>query len=270
MTRVSAYSGGELTVAMAFGLFIEITLFLLLAFARNTVQIHEKEEPQVKEVPIEVQPVIDDLPILKLGGKRVRAKLPDMWMKKPPIKRYKDVAAPSPMADKTLDKPFDPDKPLARPDETPPPPDAAVAKNVDEKIPENNEQVPEQNVEEEGAADGVKEGTEKDPLKAMVVSQYRMKIISWFNARFKRPTGEIPCDQLKKLRSSIAASVGGDRSVTGYSISRPSGNEIFDARVRATMDAIVSGHQELPPPPPNYPDILGTTISASFSVPSCE
>jgi outer membrane biosynthesis protein TonB len=267
MTRAAAFSQVEVVAAAAFGLIVEIALFVLLAFARNTAHIQAREEPTVKEAPIEVKPVLDETPLLKLGGKRVKTKLPDMWVKKPPIKRYKAVSAPTPKAEQTVDKiPDTKTDPTAKP----PPPDAAIAKEVDESIPETDEKPEEeQNVDEEGAADGVKEGTEADPLKAMAVNLYMSKIVGWFNARFKAPT-EIPCEELKKLKASVSATVGGDRSVTGYTITKPSGNEVFDAKVRQTMDGIVGSHAELPPPPPNYPDILQSTVFPSFSRPRCE
>ena len=266
MTRAGSFSPVEVIAAAAFGVTVEVALFLLLAFARNTAQIHAVEEPVVEETPIEVKPVLDETPLLKLGGKKVKAKLPDMWVKKPPIKRYKAVSAPSPKAEPVVEK-----IPETRPDPTatPPPPDAAVAKEVDETIPEPDEKVEEQNLAEEGASDGVKEGTEADPLKAMAVNLYRAKLSAWFNARFRPPT-DIPCDELKKLKASVSASVTGTRSVAGYSIVKPSGNEVFDAKVRQTMDSIISSGAELPPPPQNYPDILGSTISTGFIVPNCD
>jgi hypothetical protein len=264
MTHTATYSTGELSGAIAFGVVIEIVFFALLAFAQNTATIQSQDEDKPDETPIEVKPVLDELPLLKLGSKKMKAKLPDMWVKKPPIKRYKDVAAPSPDAPKTLDRPTDPDKPLAKLDETPPPPDAAVAKQVDEDIPETDETPKEQNLPEEGAEDGVKEGTETDPLKAFAISQYKMKIAAWFNARFHPPRDEIECEVLRTLRASVVANVGSNRSVTGFSIGKPSGNSAFDGRVQSTMSAIVSGGAQLPPPPPNYPDILETTQFVGF------
>jgi hypothetical protein len=193
-----------------------------------------------------------------------------MWTKKPPIKRYEAASAPTPKAEAVKEK--IPDTPLVKPNAEAPPPDAAIAKKVEEVThpeEEKPEKVAEQNLPTEGAEDGVKEGTEKDPLKAFAVSQYRNKISAWFNARFKKPT-EIPCEELKKLRASVSASVGGERTVTGYSITKPSGNEVFDARVKSTLDGIVSSGVELPPPPPNYADILGTSLAVSFHVFSCD
>jgi hypothetical protein len=269
MTTARSFLASEIVLAAGLSVIIESTLCILLATAGGGPRIHAKEEAPPEPEPIAVNPVLDDVPLLKLGSKRQRAKLPDMWVKKPPIKRYEATSAPSPKAAPVPEK--IPDTPLAKPSAEPPPPDAAIAKKV-EALPKTDAGPPKhpQNLAQEGAEDGVKEGTETDPLKAFAVSQYRIKIASWFNARFKRPTGEIPCEELKKLRASVAAAVGGERTVTGYSLVKASGNPVFDARVKATLDGIVSGAAELPPPPPNYPDILGTSISVAFFVPSCD
>ena len=93
------------------------------------------------------------------------------------------------------------------------------------------------------------------------MSQYQQKIRAWFNARFKQPT-EIPCEELKKLRASVSVSVSGERTVSGSSFGRPSGNAVFDERVRSTMDRVRG--EELPPPPPLYPDILGGNVPITF------
>jgi hypothetical protein len=270
MTSLRSFQPFEIVLAAGLAVIIESTFFVLLATASNRAHIQAKENTPPAPIPIQVKPMLDDVPLLKQGGKRVKAKLPDMWVKKPPIvKRYEATSAPTP---KAPEKPAKlPDTPLAKPTATAPPPDAAIAKKVEETPkPEESAKPEEPNVDQEGAADGVKEGTETDPLKAFAVSQYRIKISGWFNARFKRPTGEIPCEDLKKLRASVTATIGSERTVTGYSIVKPSGNALFDARVKATLDSIVSGGSELPPPPPNYADILGTSISVAFFVPSCE
>jgi hypothetical protein len=99
-------------------------------------------------------------------------------------------------------------------------------------------------------------------LKARAVSAYRAKIISWFVSRFHAPT-EIPCEELKKLRASVQVQIGGDRSVGPYTLTKPSGNSVFDAKVRATLDGVRG--EELPPPPPLYPDILSTAELFTFS-----
>jgi hypothetical protein len=51
--------------------------------------------------------------------------------------------------------------------------------------------------------------------------------------------------------------------VTAFSITKPSGNAVFDAKVNSTLAGMVG--QELPPPPPLYPDILGSTVTPRLS-----
>lgn len=246
-------------MAISFAAALEVAFFLLLVLAgQNRAFVQNAEEKERLEIPIKVQPVLDEVPLLKLGGKKkMRAKLPDMWKKNPPVQRFEAKSAPSPMAQKTPEA--IPTTPVAEGDAQAPPPDAEVAKEVDEVLVDAGPDA-EPTAEGEGTPDGVKEGTETDPLKGRAVSLYKMKIMAWFNARFRQP--DIPCEELQKLNAAVVASVGGERTVTGYSVTRPSGNPDFDAKVRSTMDAIVG--QQLPPPPPLYPDILSSTASPVF------
>jgi len=256
------FTGTDWTLAIAFALLMEGGVLALLATSQNKTQIARREEDVVKEVPMAVKPILDDLPLLKLGGKKVKPKLPDMWKKLAPVpvKRFEEKSAPS---EKAQDKPEAiPTSKVAERDAEAPPPDAEIAKEVDQELTDAAPDA-EPKVEGEGAADGVKEGTETDPLKARAVSMYLAKILGWFQIRWRPPVGEIPCEELKKLSTAVAVTVGGDRTVAGYSVSRPSGNAAFDAKVRATMDSVIG--QQLPPPPPLYPDILGATVSPVFS-----
>ena len=142
---------------------------------------------------------------------------------------------------------------MASKDAVPPPPDAAVAKQVDQVINDPGPQSSDTpQAPGEGAPDGIKGGTETDPLKARAVGQYTQLIIAWFNARFRQP--DIECETLKSLSSSVAATLGPDRTVTAFAVIRPSGNDKFDERVSSTMSSIVG--QQIPPPPPLYPDIV--------------
>jgi outer membrane biosynthesis protein TonB len=271
VNAVRSFQASEVVIATGLAVIIEATLAILLVTAQNHTRIKPKEEVVAETEPIEVKPVLDELPLLKLGSKKMRAKLPDMWVKKPPIKRYEAASAPSPKAEAVKEK--IPDTPLVKPSAQPPPPDAAIAKRVEEIVKTPDAGRPKkvaENLPTEGAEDGTKDGTETDPLKAFAVSQYRSKISAWFNARFKKPTGEIPCEELKKLRASVTVNVSGERTVSGYSISKPSGNDVFDGRVKSTLDGIVSSGAELPPPPPNYADILGSTLAVGFHVASCD
>jgi hypothetical protein len=253
----AAFSSGEVALAFALAVAVEMGLFVLIVGAGSNLHIKPQDAPPPEPVPMKVLPVLDDAPLLKLGGK-VKPKLPDMWKKNPPVQRFEEKSAPSPQAEKTPEA--IPTSSVAIKDASAPPPDAEVAKEVDQVLLDAGPDAA-PTVEGEGAADGVKEGTETDPLKARAVSGYRLKLIGWFNARFQQPT-EIPCEELKALRSGVSVSVGPDRTVVGYT-ANPTGNAAFDQKVRATLDAAKG--QELPPPPPLYPDILESQLSFSFS-----
>lgn len=261
---VSSFTEIEVLIAIGGALSLEFFFLVVLIAMANQGAVKTEVDTAPKPIPIQIKPVIDDLPLLKLGGKKkTRMKLPDMWQKNPPVKRYQAASAPSPHAEDNVKK--IPDTPVATRDAEAPPPDAEVAKKVDDLQPDASvpRDAAEPKVEGEGSPDGVKEGTETDPLKARAVSQYRMKILGWFNARFTPPTEGAPCEELKKLRASVVATIGPDRTVTGFSIVRPSGNPVFDAKIQSTMDALRG--QELPPPPPLYPDILNSSVNPTFS-----
>jgi hypothetical protein len=266
MIAAKAFLPSELVLAAGLAIIIESGIFILLVTAANRTHIAVKEEKKAEAEPIEVKPVLDELPLLKLGSKK-RAKLPDMWVKKPPIKRYEATSAPSPLAPEKVDKL--PDTPLTKPSAEAPPPDAAIAKKVDPTIPKTDAGPSKATLQNEGAEDGVKEGTETDPLKAFAVSQYRMKLAAWFRAHFQYPK-DIPCEELKKLRASASVNISGTRTVSGYALAKPSGNATFDGAVKSSLAAIQSNGAELPPPPPNYPDILTSTLPVAFFVPSCD
>jgi TonB C terminal len=260
MAHVSAFSSREIGLAATGAAFVEIGLFVLLAVAGSShTQIHAQAEAAPSEIPIAVQPVLDDAPLLKLGSKHVRYKLPDMWRRPKPVKRYEEKSAPSPLAKKTPDA--IPTAPVATADAAPPPPDAAIAKQVDEQIDAGPQK--QANLNTKGAADGVKNGTETDPLKARAVSLYRLKVIEWFDARFHAPVGQVPCATLKTLNSTATASLSPDGTVTGYSVGRASGNALFDARVRSALDAAKG--QQVPPPPPLYPQIQPAAVGLNFN-----
>src|SRR5690606_5637610 len=153
----------------------------LLIFADASSGLTPELEAELKEVPIAVQPVLDELPILKQGSK-VKPKLPEMWRKPKPQPRYEDKTAASTKAEKTLDKPVE--KELQKSTKEVPPDDKAeLAKKVEEQLKEQPDEKPVKS-NEEGAEDGDKDGTEVDPLKAFVHDQYRKRLTAWFKAGF--------------------------------------------------------------------------------------
>jgi hypothetical protein len=215
-------------------------------------------------VPVKVVPVLDtDAPLLKLGGKRDPAKLPDRWLKPRVKKRVEEQAHVSTKAGKTAEDIPPEDVPMADAGTPPPPPEAEVTKKVDTPVVE---EVPDAgapaNVAQEGHEDGVKEGTETDPLKARAVDLYRDKIRGWFSRRFRVSGSGLPGDEITKFRVAATVTISPDRQVVGFHIV-PSGQPAFDAAARAALEGAQG--DTLPPPPANYPDIVQTQISLTFT-----
>jgi hypothetical protein len=256
----SVFKAREVALAALLAFVVEASILLLWVYAgAGSAHIAPALPEGPKEIPIAVKPVVDETPLLKLGGKK-KAKLPDMWKKQAPVQRFEETSAPSAKASKSPDS--IPSSKLTPLDASAPPPDAETAKQVDQTL---TDAAPDAapTVEGEGTADGVKEGTEADPLKARAVSAYYGKLQGWFNARFRPPSEGAPCAELKKLGASVVVTVNGDRSVGGYSVVKPSGNATFDASVRTMLDG--ARGEQLPPPPPLYPDILGQSLPLRLS-----
>lgn len=257
-----AFLPRELALALILAAAVEAGLFGLFVVAgidKAKVAAHEVQAPE--EMPIAVKPVMDDLPLLKLGSKKVKAKLPDMWTKQAPVRRFEETSAPSEKAEKTVQA--IPTSHVATKDAEAPPPDAAIAKQVDQKLVDAGAPKEEPNLPTEGAADGVKNGTETDPLKARAANLYAAKLIQWFQNRFQRPTG-MPCEVIHALTATAQITVGPDRTITGFTFVKPSGNGDFDERVKTSLQAEVG--QELPPPPPLYPDLKpNSLLTPTFS-----
>jgi hypothetical protein len=258
-----AFLPREFALAAFFAGVVELGLFgLLITAGQNRARVVAHETPPPEEISIAVKPVLDDLPLLKLGSKKVKMRLPDMWTKQAPVQRFEEKSAPSEKAEKTPQA--IPTAPVATADAAAPPPDAAIAKEVDQKV-DAAPPKEEPNLPTEGATDGAKNGTETDPLKARALDLYRAKLLSWFQVRFRPPTN-LACDVVHGLSAGVQITVGADRTVASYAITRPSNNADFDAQAKATLDAAVG--QQLPPPPPLYSGfepVPGAMIPFTFS-----
>src|SRR5205085_9052284 len=74
----------------------------------------------------------------------------------------------------------------------------------------------------------------------------------------------LPCQVVHALSASASISVGADRTITSATMGRASNNADFDARVKTALENFVG--QQLPPPPPLYPDLSpGSSLTPSFS-----
>jgi hypothetical protein len=213
-------------------------------------------------LPVRVTPVLDvDAPLLKLGGERIPQKLPDRAARPVVKPRAEQRAFVSSKAGKTAHDAPAPEVKMAPADAKPPPPDAELAKQVDTPAVAAVDAGAPANVAELGHADGVKEGTEVDPLKARAVDLYRAKIAAWFSSRFRVSGSGLGKQDLLRYRVSASVSVGPDRTVNGFSVVA-SGNAAFDAAARTALEG--ARGQALPPPPENYPDVAQNRISVTF------
>lgn len=211
--------------------------------------------------PVKIIPVLDtEAPLLKLGGTRDLTKLPDRWVKQAPKPRVEQRSFVSPKAGKAESDIPPPEVKRAAPEDKPPPPEAEIAKQVDSPAPAVSAAAP-ANVDEKGHADGVREGTELDPLKARAVDLYRAKIAAWFSGRFRVSGSGLASEELVRYRVSATVEIGPDRSVVGYQL-HPSGHPAFDAAARAALES--SRGQSLPPPPESYPDVVQSRINVTF------
>ena len=254
------FLASELAIALGAALLVQGSAAVALRMANIHKMGFAPEVDPGSAVPVRVIPVIDeDLPLLKLGGKKQKYKLPDRWVKPTPQQRVEQKAFASTKADKSADAIPDKEVKMADAGTEPPPPDAEVAKQVDQEITEAID-ASTANTDVEGHQDGVKEGTETDPLKARAVDQWRARIASWFQKGFKCPELGLPDEEMKKMRVSASVQLA-DGTVSGYSMGT-SGKPEVDAAARARLDAAKGN--TIPPKPENYPDIKLNQISVTL------
>jgi hypothetical protein len=252
------FSLPDIMVAACVAVAAQTGSLFLLRTGGGTALHADISDDNRKPMAVAITPIVDDAPLLKLGSPRQPGKLPDRWLAPRPVERTAAAAFPSPNAKATPDA--IPTVPVADGGQKPPPPDANLVKQSDliGSVPDAGPGPVSNTL---GSPDGVKEGTETDPLKAHAVSLYKAKLEAWFKSKF-HIRGKIPFDTLKNLRASADVSVTADRTVGGYSIVRPSGDATFDAELRSALDSTKGA--DLPPPPPMYPDVLGETLHLSF------
>lgn len=221
----------------------------LLARGEPKEVLVELSDDNAKPVSVAITPVPDDLPMLKLGGKKQPGKLPDMWLKPKKSQKSSGDQAPSTKADT--------EHPATSKG------DAGVANDAQSLDPIAGDASSDPVAQNEGSAAGSKLGTETDPLKAHAVDQYRAQLDAWFSARFNI-RGKVPWDKLKGLKATVVVDVSPDRKVSGYDVVSGSGDDVFDDQLYRDLAKVQVSGAVLPPPPENYPDILGSKLRLSF------
>ncbi len=241
-----AFPMSDWLLAGAVAVFMQSAFVLMLSRGEAKPVVANVSDDNAKPVSVSIVPVMDDLPMLKLGGKA--SPLPDMWMKPKAATKAGGESTPSTKAD-TEKAPQNPS-------------DAGVtdATSLD---PVAGDASSDPNAAEAGSAAGSKTGTETDPLKAHAVDQYKAQLNAWFSARFNI-RGKIPFDKLKTLKAAVVIDVTGDRHVGGYDVVSGSGDDTFDDQLYRDLAKVQVSGAVLPPPPENYPDILGSKLRLTF------
>jgi hypothetical protein len=236
--------------------FIVLFAFMLMfQTGERELKMADISDEKAKPIAVAITPV----PLLKQGSKTPQ-KLPNAWQRQQPkpAAKQEEAPLPSPQAAKTPDA--IPSAPVPDAAVAPVLTDAAVTGPTDPAATPTDAAAPA--ASSEGDPSGSPKGTETDPLKARAVNLYRAQLAAFFLARFAI-RGKVPFDKLKTLRGAALVNVGADRSVTGFSITSPSGDATFDAEMKNALQGRVGA--SLPPPPPMYPDILGTSFPVGFS-----
>lgn len=252
-----AFEAPDFLSAVAVAFIVLFGFILMFQSPERALKLADISNEKAQPIAVSITPV----PLLKLGSK-TPSKLPASWQRQPkPATKQDESPLPSPQAAKTPDA--IPTAPVADAAVAPVLVDAAAPGPTDPAAtPTDAAAAPA--ASGEGDPSGSPKGTEVDPLKARAVNLYRNQLAAFFLARFAI-RGKIPFDKLKTLHGSAVVNVGADRSVTGFAITAPSGDPIFDAEMKSALQGRVGA--TLPPPPPMYPDILGTSFPVGFSCP---
>ncbi|MBK6465370.1 MAG: hypothetical protein IPF92_30855 [Myxococcales bacterium] len=249
MIAALAFRPSEVVVAAGAAVLAQlavVALFLLPPPAPVTVAI---SDDNARPLAVSITPVA----LLKKGSQNP-GKLPSAWERKAKVSK-EETAQPSPHAD--VDTPPKNPRDAGAVAATDAGPSVATSAEGDGGAGEAGASAT------LGAAAGSDHGTETDPLKGRAADLYRAQLASWFLAHFQI-RGKVPFETLKTLRGEAIVSIGNDRRMGGYSVVGLSGNAAFDAEVEATLARVRASGGELPPPPPNYPDMLGKTLSVGF------
>ena len=251
-----AFGHGDVSLALAAAVAAQVAL--LLVFSLPSPKLVEADISNANAQPI----AVSITPVLKLGSKSP-THVPAAWRRKQAIVPPPHGAVPSPQADKTVEA-----IPKTRvSDAGAPHPVVSEVRPTDAPIPAVSANAPSPGpsaLPNEGSEQGAATGTETDPLKARAADMYRATLQAWFGAQFDI-RGKVPFDKLRGLHALASVTISPDRKVVAFTVHRPSGDEVFDGQVRATLSRIQSSGAELPAPPAMYPEMLGSSLPVGFS-----
>lgn len=248
---LGAFRPHELAVALMSAVGAQLGLAALFLAPPPAPTEADFSDDNAKPIAISVTPVA----LLKQGS-QTPGKLPTSWQRQATPNTKTDVAQPSTQADLQNAPKNKLDAGVVSTSDAQAGPAASIAQTGDAGPGDPS-------APGLGVPNGSPNGTETDPLKGRAADQYRSQLAGWFLAHFMIK-GKVPFDELQKLRGEVIVSIGEDRHVGGSSVTRNSGNATFDAEIEATMNRIRASGAEVPAPPPNYPDLLGKTVTVGF------
>ncbi len=250
------FRASELLVAAATAVLVASWCVLAVGFATFGRRADAPAIVPIGAVPIRVIPVLDlDSPLLKLGGKRVRAKMPDRWLRKAPVKPTERKAHVSTKAKADVASIVPTTIPLSDAGSAPPT-DAAAATPPDAAVGE-----PSDGGGSGESAAGSPDGGKIDKLRGRAERLYASRIQGFFKRGFHHSCPGLSADEKKKRRAVAGVKVGSDGTVLSYSLAA-SGNADLDSASKQAMDRLVG--QQVPPPPENYPDFRRNYHSVTF------
>jgi len=226
-------------------------------------------------VPIRVKPVLDlESPNVKLGGGKVKVKMPKAWADPPApaaasevrvSTKAKDDPNAIPSKDKPMADPNAPEKPddaktdaSSAPSEVPPSevPKATVGGGTDGSSGDPNAPPG------PGAPGGDPNGDPNaDPKKRNAARRYLGRVVAWFTSRFHASCQSLTPEERAKFRAVASVTLGADGTVLGFSISKSGNAEIDGAAERAMQSA---QGQQIPPPPEDFPELRPNSTNVTF------
>jgi hypothetical protein len=236
-------------------------------------------------VPIRVKPVLDlESPNVKLGGGKVRVKMPTAWADPPAAAipsevrvspRAEDDPAAIPSKELPMASPSSPEPLADAPTSTATPnAEAPGTPGVSSDGPAGDGPPTTVGGASDGASgipgappgpgapDGDPNGDPNaDPRKRNAARRYLGRVVSWFLVRFRAPCAELAPEERKKFRAVASVVLGPDGTVVSYSLTK-SGLAAIDAAAESAMQSAQG--QQIPPPPEDFPELRPNSTNVTF------
>jgi hypothetical protein len=225
-------------------------------------------------VPIRVKPVLDlESPNVKLGGGKVKVKMPSAWADPAPPAQLSEVRPSTRAKDDPAAIPSK-ELPLASSSSPDVPPDARSAAPVASSDAASGNAPPTTSGGAEvGSGDGKAPpgpgdpggdpngDPNADPRKKNAARRYLGRVVAWFTSRFRAPCANIPPEERARYRAVASVTLGPDGTVVGYTLSK-SGNPDIDSAAERAMQSAQG--QQVPPPPEDFPELRPNSTNVTF------